>query len=377
MAVAVAVGVDDVALENRRVADRPAVDHGVREVVLSVPGGERLAGGVATVEGRVRREAQLDVGGEIGDVAIDLGGVDQRIMVAHPVGDDGCGGTEGRGWLGHRGGRPRHYYRAVAAAPLTGTRVALLGLGEAGRAFAADLAAVGMAVRGWDPLVAQAPAGVCVAASACDAVRGAELVLSLNAAAVALAAAEEVAPALAPDAIYADLNAGAPALKIAVAAVVEAAGARFADVALMGSVPGSGARTPSLVSGGGAAGYAQTLAALGAPVEVLGPTAGEAATRKLLRSVFMKGLAAISLEALSAAAAAGLERWMHDELVAVYEGADRALLSRLLGGTRIHAVRRVHEMEAAREMLDALGTPSRMTQGTVGWLEQLAAEGRK
>jgi 3-hydroxyisobutyrate dehydrogenase-like beta-hydroxyacid dehydrogenase len=117
-------------------------------------------------------------------------------------------------------------------------------------------------------------------------------------------------------------------------------------------------------------------AAVAAPIEVLSATAGEAATRKLLRSVFMKGLAAISLEALTAAAAAGLEPWMYEELVAVYEQADRALLQRLLEGSRIHAVRRVHEMQAAREMLDALGTPTRMTDGTVGWLEQLAAAGR-
>jgi 3-hydroxyisobutyrate dehydrogenase-like beta-hydroxyacid dehydrogenase len=248
--------------------------------------------------------------------------------------------------------------------------VALLGLGEAGRAFAADLAAAGMDVRGWDPLVAEAPDGVLVATSACDAVRGAGLVLSLN------AAAREVAPALDPGAIYADLNAAAPSLKVAVAAVVEGSGARFADVALMGSVPGNGACTPSLVSGSGAPRYAQALAAVGAQIEVLGAEAGEAATRKLLRSVFMKRLAAISLEALTAASAAGLEPWMHEELVTVYEQADRALLSRLLEGSRTHAARRVHEMEAAREMLDALGTPTRMTDGTVASLDELAAAGR-
>ena len=259
---------------------------------------------------------------------------------------------------------------------MNGTRVALLGLGEAGRAFAADLAAAAMAVSGWDPLVGEAPDGVLVATSARDAVRGAGLVLSLNAAAVALAAAREVAPALDAGAIYADLNAAAPSLKVAVAAVVESSGARFADVALMGSVPGNGACTPSLVSGSGAAGYAAALEVVHAPIEVLGPAAGEAATRKLLRSVFMKGLAAISLEALTAAAAAGLELWMYEELVTVYEQADRALLRRLLEGSRIHAARRVHEMEAAREMLDALGTPTRMTDGTVAWLDQLAAAER-
>jgi 3-hydroxyisobutyrate dehydrogenase-like beta-hydroxyacid dehydrogenase len=254
--------------------------------------------------------------------------------------------------------------------------VALLGLGEAGRAFAADLAAAGMEVRGWDPLGADAPAGVLVAGSASGAVHGAALVLSLNLATVALSLAREVAPALDAGTIYADLNAAAPSLKAAVAAVVEAAGASFADVALMGPVPGSGARTPSLVSGSGAAGYAQALSALGAPIEVLGPTAGEAATRKLLRSVFMKGLASISIEALAAAEAAGVESWMHEELVGAYERADRAMLTRLLNGSRLHAVRRAQEMQAACEMLDLLGTPSRMTQGTLGWLEQLAAEGR-
>ena len=265
----------------------------------------------------------------------------------------------------------------MAAAPLTETRVALLGLGEAGQAFAADLVAAGMVVHGWDPLVGEAPEGVLIAASAGSAVRGAALVLSLNLAAVALALAQEVAPALDAGAIYADLNAAAPSLKVAIGAVVEASGARFADVALMGPVPGSGARTPSLVSGSGAPGYAQALAVLQAPIQVLGPTAGEAATRKLLRSVFMKGLASLSIEALAAAEAAGLEPWMHEELVSAYERADRAMLTRLLDGSRIHAVRRVHEMEAAREMLDALGTPSRMTDGTLGWLQQLATEGAR
>jgi 3-hydroxyisobutyrate dehydrogenase-like beta-hydroxyacid dehydrogenase len=90
----------------------------------------------------------------------------------------------------------------------------------------------------------------------------------------------------------------------------------------------------------------------------------------------MKGLASISIEALAAAEAAGLEPWMHEELVSAYERADRAMLTRLLEGTRTHAVRRAQEMAAAREMLERLGTPSRMTVGTLGWLEQLAAEGR-
>ena len=90
----------------------------------------------------------------------------------------------------------------------------------------------------------------------------------------------------------------------------------------------------------------------------------------------MKGLAALSLEALAAAQAAGLEQWMHEELASGYEHADRALLVRLLDGSRIHAVRRADEMEAAREMLEALGDAVEDDPGHAGWLEELAGEGR-
>jgi len=59
--------------------------------MLGVSGGERIPGGVAPAR-RMRGEAQLDVGGEVVDVAIDLGGVDQCVVLADPVGNDGCRG---------------------------------------------------------------------------------------------------------------------------------------------------------------------------------------------------------------------------------------------------------------------------------------------
>jgi 3-hydroxyisobutyrate dehydrogenase-like beta-hydroxyacid dehydrogenase len=259
---------------------------------------------------------------------------------------------------------------------LTARRVALLGLGEAGRAFALDLAAAGLEVRAWDPVVDLAPQNVELASDALDAVAGAPLVLSLNAASSAAEVARSVLDGLGAGVIFADLNSGSPGLKTSLAGIVEPTGALFADVALMAPVPGRGVRTPSLVSGSGAQVYADALAPIGAPIEVLGAQAGEAATRKLLRSVFMKGLAAVSLEALAAADAAGVGDWLHAELAGVYESADAALLTRLLKGSREHAVRRRHEMAAASEMLLELGTPSRMTAGTVGWMAQLAEEGR-
>ena len=89
-------------------------------------------------------------------------------------------------------------------------KVAVLGLGEAGGRIAADLVAAGVAVRGWDP--ARRHEGVPGADSDLDAVRGADVVLSVNSAAVALDAAARVAGELGPDALYADLNTSSPQL---------------------------------------------------------------------------------------------------------------------------------------------------------------------
>ena len=103
--------------------------------------------------------------------------------------------------------------------------------------------------------------GAELAASTADAVRGADLVLSLTTAAAARAAATAAAPALRPGAVYADLNTGSAQLKRDVAATVEDAGALFADVAVMAPVPGRGLRTPLLASGSGAERLAELLAA--------------------------------------------------------------------------------------------------------------------
>lgn len=248
-------------------------------------------------------------------------------------------------------------------------QVAVLGLGEAGGRIAADLVAAGVTVRGFDPIVR--PSGIDVAADGPDAVRRAEVVLSLNAAAVALDVARGVAGALAPGAVYADLNTAAPALKRALA---EAVPVPFADVALMGTVPALGLGTPALASGPGAERFAELFAPLGMPVEVVGQAAGEAAGLKLLRSVFMKGLAAAAVESLEAARAAGGEaeaRTRADAEAVI--GAQ--LLERLLWGSRAHAARRVDEMRAAAAYVEELGVPARVATAAADWLEELRDAG--
>jgi 3-hydroxyisobutyrate dehydrogenase-like beta-hydroxyacid dehydrogenase len=172
--------------------------------------------------------------------------------------------------------------------------------------------------------------------------------------------------------VYADLNTASPALKRELAARVEGAGGTFADVALLGPVPRRGLRTPALASGSGARAFADMLSPLGMPVEVVSEQPGDAAAMKLLRSVFMKGLAASAIESLDAADASGHREWLEGEIAGVI---GRPLLERLLDGSRVHAARRVEEMEAARDLLLELDVEPRVTVACASVLSALA-EGR-
>jgi 3-hydroxyisobutyrate dehydrogenase-like beta-hydroxyacid dehydrogenase len=236
-------------------------------------------------------------------------------------------------------------------------RVALLGLGEAGASIAEGLKAAGVDVRGWDPV--RPVDGI---ASAVDAVVDAEVVLSVNAAAVA--SAESVADVLTAGQLYADLNTTSPAVKRLVAAIVSPA--VFVDVALLGPV--RGLATPCLAAGPGADRFA---ALHWLPVESIGGEPGDAARRKLLRSVFMKGIAAAVLESLAAAEAAGDEAWLRGDIESVL-GPE--LTERLVSGSELHAKRRVEEMKAATALLEELGIEPHVASAAAAVLESLTSQ---
>jgi 3-hydroxyisobutyrate dehydrogenase-like beta-hydroxyacid dehydrogenase len=254
--------------------------------------------------------------------------------------------------------------------------IAVLGLGEAGSAIAADLAAAGARVRGYDPAVTAA-APVLDTGSEADAARGAHLVLSVNSAKAALDALQAGLPGVladgrpGADVVWADLNTASPGTKRRLAGLAADAGVPFADIAMMAPVPGRGLRVPMLASGTGAARCAALLTPLGAGIEVLDGPAGLAASKKLLRSVFYKGMAASIVEALDAARAAGDEPWLREHIAAELAELDADTLDRVTRGTRQHAVRRAAEMQAAAEMLAELGVPPLMADASRALHERL------
>jgi 3-hydroxyisobutyrate dehydrogenase-like beta-hydroxyacid dehydrogenase len=249
-------------------------------------------------------------------------------------------------------------------------RIALLGLGEAGSEIGRDLVAAGADVRGYDPkgIVVD---GVQSRGSEAEAVADADLVLSVNSSHDAVPALVNALPALRPGTVWADLNTASPGVKVALVEQLAGRDVPVVDVALMSPVPGKGLHTPMLVSGEGAARYAELLAAFGVRVTIQPGPAGEAISRKLLRSVFYKGLAAAVVEALAAAEAAGCADWLRDNISAELTGFDERTIDRLVDGTHRHARRRADEMTAATDQLTELGVPPRIAAAARDLLVEL------
>jgi 3-hydroxyisobutyrate dehydrogenase-like beta-hydroxyacid dehydrogenase len=247
--------------------------------------------------------------------------------------------------------------------------VAILGIGEAGSAFARDLLAAGVSVRGWDPAPRLIPDGLDFAADNPAAASGADIVLSVNWASVAVEVATEVAPTLQPNQLYADLNTASPQNKRDLAGIVEKTGALFVDAAVMAPVLPKGLGTSVYASGSGAAMFKEKMSPLGMSITVLEGEAGSAATHKLVRSIVYKGIAAVVMECLEAADELNLGDYARTQMMTILR--DESLIDRFVGGSIKHAGRRIHEMEAVIEMLDSIGVSAFTSRAALEKLKKI------
>lgn len=252
--------------------------------------------------------------------------------------------------------------------------IGVVGLGEAGALYATGLADAGARVRGFDPFRELGDPRVEQLATPKDLANGVDVVLSLVGGRAALDVARDLLSVMPPGAVFADLNTMAPDVKGQIADEAVGHNALMADVAVLAPVPRAGFKTPLLTSGTGANALVDRLAPLGVPITVSGTVAGDAARLKLLRSVFMKGLAALVIESVSAARNVGAEDWITQQISAELGPEGRQLVERLITGTYEHIERRTHEVEDALHMLEASDQRRDMTSATLTWFERIRTE---
>jgi 3-hydroxyisobutyrate dehydrogenase-like beta-hydroxyacid dehydrogenase len=250
-------------------------------------------------------------------------------------------------------------------------RVAVLGLGEAGSHFANDLASFGLSVVGFDPDPKRAlHPKVRLASTNAEAARGSHLILSVNIASVAVEVANDVLPVLTKGQIFAEMNTASPRTKIDVATILANTQALVADVAIMAPVPLKGIKSPFLVSGPGARKFFDMLSPFEVDINILNDKVGDAATHKLLRSIVYKGFAAVIGEAINASQAMGLEPYMRTQISSLMGGKDE-LIDRFIEGSKTHALRRSHELEAVVSMLLNHQVEPVMSRATLKSLQNL------
>lgn len=257
------------------------------------------------------------------------------------------------------------------------TSVAVVGLGEVGRVIAEETTAfVDGPVRAWDVAFADrqsqatrnaADLGLPVdPLTAADVVAGAQLVFSAVTAANTLAAAESVASALAPGAWFVDLNSASPGQKQEAAKVVEAAGGRYVEAAVMSPIHPRRLAAPVLLGGPHAAAFAPVGAALGwSMLEIYSDQVGPAAATKLCRSVVVKGLEALVTESMLAARSWGVEQKVLASLGNVIPHQDwPAFAAYLIARTTEHGTRRAEEMREAVDTVAQVGVEPLMATAT-------------
>ncbi len=236
---------------------------------------------------------------------------------------------------------------------MTIERVAIIGFGEVGRALATEMP---VPVRTYDIDTFKGAKY----ANPADAVANADLVICAVTAAQTIAAAESVAPHIRPKAWYLDLNSASPDAKIGAAHIIDGAGGRYVEAAVMSPIEPKRLSSPMLLGGPHAEAIVPFLQARGFSGAVFySPAPGKAAATKLCRSVMIKGLEALISESLLSARHYGVEDTVLDSLNNLFPHADwhgyaRYMISRTLE----HGARRAEEMrEAAKTVTEAGVTP--------------------
>jgi len=248
--------------------------------------------------------------------------------------------------------------------------IAIIGLGEVGRCYAKPLHEAG-----FDLLLCEsrpAPAaqelasqwGLPIHDKPGPWLTSAQWVLSCVTGTQALAVTQQVLPFAPVGMGLADFTTACPDMKRQAARIAAERSVRYVDTAIMGAISLNWVRTPLLASGQGADDLKEFIEQAGGRVQVIPDgTAGDAISLKILRSVFTKGMEALSVELLTSAEKQGVREKLYQQLSDIDQTPLRGFIDMLVRTHVIHAKRRAHEVHDAGLELASQGLPSLVLPG--------------
>ncbi|CUA93607.1 Domain of unknown function (DUF1932)/NAD binding domain of 6-phosphogluconate dehydrogenase [Pannonibacter indicus] len=205
-----------------------------------------------------------------------------------------------------------------------------------------------------------------------QALTGVDAVFCVVTADQALSAAHAAASGITAGTFWFDCNSCAPGTKRSAAEIIEKAGGRYVDVAIMAPVHPKRHHVPMLVSGPHAEEAVAALQSLDMRPEIAGSEVGQASSIKMIRSVMVKGLEALTAECFLAAQRAGVR----ESVIASLEASDPALEWRRRGTYNlermmVHGMRRAAEMREVTLTLQELGISGAMSAATAQWQKEI------
>jgi len=267
-------------------------------------------------------------------------------------------------------------------------RLCFIGFGEAGQAIASGLREAGVEqISAWDILFpedrgaalkhAGEKIGARLASSAADAVMNSDIVVSAVTAGSSLDAAQSVAPHLSGNPYFLDVNSVSPGRKRAAAKVLEGT-ARYVDVAILAPIHPKRHQTPLLIAGPHARAVMPLLLdELDMRGAIASDQIGAAAALKMIRSVMIKGIEALTAECFLAAQRAGIAGEVAASLHNNYPALDwDKVISYNLERMASHGIRRAEEMEQVAATLRELGVEPRMTDAIVARQREMGELGK-
>ena len=201
-------------------------------------------------------------------------------------------------------------------------KIGFIGLGNMGGPMAANLAAAGHEVIGFD-LVAPAPGGVTMAASGAKAATGAEVVITmLPNGAILRAVADEIIPAMAPRSLFVDCSTVDVESARVVADQAVNAGLLPVDAPVSGGVTGASAGTLTFMAGGPDAAFARAeplFDVMGQKAVHCGPS-GNGQAAKICNNMILGATMIVTCEAFALADKLGLDRQAMFDVVSTSSG---------------------------------------------------------
>ena len=181
----------------------------------------------------------------------------------------------------------------------------------------------------------------------------------------ALDAARSALEFLKPGTVFLDFNTITRKTAREIAALMDAKGVQYVDVAVFGSFHAVGYRTPLLIAGRDTDRVVPWMEGLGFKVKVLNDQAGDASAVKMLRSIMMKGIEALAVECLVAAREQGLLEEVLDCFGDVDAATFRGMLDILVTTHIPHCKRRMEEVEKVNKNLIETGIEPLMSAATL------------